>query len=111
MLAEKGGLRHEQEAARAPRLRELPFSSERKRMTTVHLVGGDRIAYVKGAAEVVLPRTTLSAAARADASAAAAAMERDALRVLALARRVLPPTPATTPTRSSRTSSCSASSA
>ena len=51
VLAEKGGLRHEQEAALAPRLSELPFSSERKRMTTVHLVGGERVAYVKGAAE------------------------------------------------------------
>lgn len=29
VLAEKGGVRHEQEAARAPRLLELPFSSER----------------------------------------------------------------------------------
>ena len=91
VLAEKGGLRHEQEAARAPRLRELPFSSSRKRMTTVHLAGEDRIAYVKGAAEVILPRTTLTAAAQAEASSAAEAMERDALRVLALARRVLPP--------------------
>jgi magnesium-transporting ATPase (P-type) len=91
VLAEKGGLRHEQEAARAPRLRELPFSSERKRMTTVHLFGDDRIAYVKGAPEVVLPRTTLSGPAQAQALAAAEAMERDALRVLALARRVLPP--------------------
>ena len=61
VLAEKGGLRHEQEAARFPRLAEVPFSSERKRMTTVHLAGDDRIAYVKGAAEIVLPRTTLSA--------------------------------------------------
>ena len=90
VLAEKGGLRHEQEAARAPRLRELPFSSARRRMTTVHLAGDDRIAYVKGAAEVILPRTTLSAEAQAEASSEAAAMERDALRVLALARRVLP---------------------
>jgi len=90
VLAEKGGLRHEQEAARAPRLLELPFSSERKRMTSVHLVGGERVAYVKGAAEVVLPRTTLSDAERDRALAAEAAMERDALRVLALARRVLP---------------------
>ena len=91
MLAEKGGLRHEQEAARAPRLHELPFSSERKRMTTVHLAGGERVAYVKGAAEVVLPRTTLSDEARAERGARPqAAMEHDALRVLAFARRVLP---------------------
>jgi P-type Ca2+ transporter type 2C len=90
VLAEKGGLRHEQEAARAPRLFELPFSSERKRMTTVHLVGDERVAYVKGAAEVMLPRTTLTAEAQAAAAQAGAAMERDALRVLALARRALP---------------------
>jgi Ca2+-transporting ATPase len=59
-------------------------------MTTIHLVGGERIAYVKGAAETILPRTTLSDEARDEASAAEHAMERDALRVLALARRVLP---------------------
>ena len=90
VLAEKGGLRHEQEAARAPRLLELPFSSERRRMTTVQLVDGGRIAYVKGAAEVILPRTTAMADERGEAAAVAAAMEHDALRVLALARRVLP---------------------
>jgi P-type Ca2+ transporter type 2C len=90
VLAEKGGLRHEHEAARAPRLLELPFSSERKRMTTVHLAGGERVAFVKGAAEMILPRATLSDAARAEAAEAEAEMERDALRVLALARRVLP---------------------
>jgi magnesium-transporting ATPase (P-type) len=90
VLAEKGGLRHEQEAARAPRLAEMAFSSERRRMTTVHLVGGERIAYVKGAPEVVLARTTLPGDERARALAAAEAMEADALRVLALARRVLP---------------------
>ncbi|MCC6224511.1 MAG: cation-transporting P-type ATPase [Thermoleophilia bacterium] len=89
VLAEKGGLRHEQEAARAPRLLELPFSSERKRMTTVHLAGDERVAYVKGAAEVILPRSTLDAGTRARAEAAAAAMEGEALRVLALARRTL----------------------
>jgi magnesium-transporting ATPase (P-type) len=91
VLAAKGGLRHEQEAARSPRLAELPFSSERKRMSTVHLSGDERLAYVKGAAEVVLPRTTLSAGARAEALAAAEALEGEGLRVLALARRVLPP--------------------
>ncbi|MEZ5120324.1 MAG: cation-transporting P-type ATPase [Solirubrobacterales bacterium] len=90
VLAEKGGLRHEQEAARAPRLFELPFSSERKRMTSVHLAGEHRVAYVKGAAEVLLPRTTLDEPARRAAADAAAAMEHDALRVLAIARRTLP---------------------
>jgi magnesium-transporting ATPase (P-type) len=87
VLAEKAGLRHEQEAARAPRLAGLPFSSERKRMSTVTLVGGERVAYVKGAAEVILPRTTLTEEARRNASAAETAMERDALRVLAPGQR------------------------
>jgi magnesium-transporting ATPase (P-type) len=92
VVAEKGGLRHEQETAHLPRLEEIPFSSERKRMTTVHLDGQDRVAYVKGAAEFVLPLTTLPAGERTRIEDAAAAMERDALRVLALARRVLPKT-------------------
>jgi magnesium-transporting ATPase (P-type) len=90
VLAEKGGLHHREEAARLPRLFELPFSSERKRMSSVHVVGDQRVAYTKGAADVILPRTTLDERARADAAAAEAAMERDALRVLAFARRVLP---------------------
>jgi magnesium-transporting ATPase (P-type) len=90
VLAVKGGLRPEEELARAPRLYEIPFSSERKRMTTVHLAGGERVAYVKGAAEVLLPRSTMSPEEQAEATAAAEAMEHDALRVLALARRVLP---------------------
>ena len=64
VVAEKGGLRHEHEAARRPRVAEIPFDSERKRMTTFHLVGGRRVAYVKGAAEVVVPRTTLAAISR-----------------------------------------------
>ena len=38
-----------------PRLAEVPFSSERKRMTTVHLTpDGTTIAYMKGGPEVVL---------------------------------------------------------
>jgi Ca2+-transporting ATPase len=91
VLGEKGGLRHEQETAHLPRLDEIPFSSERKRMTTVHLDGSGRVAYVKGAAEVVVPLTTSDPEAQRQALDAAEAMERDALRVLALARRALPP--------------------
>jgi P-type Ca2+ transporter type 2C len=90
VVAEKGGLRHEHEAARRPRVAEVPFDSERKSMTTVHLVGDRRLAYVKGAADVLIPRTTLPADEQAAAIAAATEMERSALRVLAFARRVLP---------------------
>jgi len=72
-------------------LLEIPFDAHRRRMTTVHLVeGGARVAYVKGAAEEIVARSTLAAAGRARALAAAEEMERSALRVLALARRTLP---------------------
>ncbi len=38
-----------------PRIAEIPFSSERKRMTTIHeMLGKTRTAYMKGAPEVVL---------------------------------------------------------
>jgi magnesium-transporting ATPase (P-type) len=90
VVAEKGGLRHAHEAARRPRVAEIPFDSTTKRMTTVHLAGGRRVAYVKGAAEVIVPRTTLAPGEQAQALAAAEEMERGALRVLAFARCVLP---------------------
>ncbi len=38
-----------------PRVGEIEFSSERKRMTTLHSVGKSKVAYCKGAAEVLLP--------------------------------------------------------
>ena len=39
---------------RLRRVAEVPFDSERKRMTTVHLSNGERIAFVKGGTDVVL---------------------------------------------------------
>jgi Ca2+-transporting ATPase len=41
-----------------PRIAEIPFSSERKRMTTVHLAGNKKMAYMKGAPEIVLQKCT-----------------------------------------------------
>jgi sodium/potassium-transporting ATPase subunit alpha len=38
-----------------PRMGELPFDSDRKRMSTLHWVGGRLMAYIKGAPEFVLP--------------------------------------------------------
>ena len=40
------------------RVGEVPFDSERKRMTTVHRVDSGRVAYVKGGADVVLALCT-----------------------------------------------------
>ena len=43
---------------RPRRVAEVPFDSERKRMTTVHDIDGRRVAYVKGGADVVLALCT-----------------------------------------------------
>jgi magnesium-transporting ATPase (P-type) len=89
VLAEKGGLRQEQEVARLPRLTEIPFDSQRRSMTTVHANGAERVAYVKGAPEEILRRSVLTPEERGRAEQAAADMASDALRVLAIARKAL----------------------
>jgi magnesium-transporting ATPase (P-type) len=103
-LAAKGGIRIGD--ALPPRLLEFPFSSERMRMTTVHMADGRRVAYTKGAVEAVLPLTSLDEAARAQVAAAAERMEGGALRVLALARRVLDDEEGRGPRRWSASLSC-----
>ncbi len=52
--AAKYGLPPDELIAAQPRVCELPFESTRKRMSTIHQVGGERIAYVKGAPTEVL---------------------------------------------------------
>jgi Ca2+-transporting ATPase len=50
VLAVKAGLHQEETRLECPRIEEFPFSSERKRMTTIHTMGdGKRVAFVKGA--------------------------------------------------------------
>ena len=96
VLAAKAGLRQEETRLAAPRIAELPFSSERKRMTTVHrLPDGRHLAFVKGAPEVLLERCasaqhrdrqqTLTDAMRTQILAVNEDMAKDALRVLAIA--------------------------
>jgi Ca2+-transporting ATPase len=58
MLAEKLGLSYEETVTNHKRLGEVPFSSERKRMTTVVSGPDGYVAYMKGAPEVVLSRCT-----------------------------------------------------
>jgi len=57
VAAYKAGLKQEDLERQYPRLGEIPFSSERKRMTTIHSASdGGVYAYVKGAPEVILER-------------------------------------------------------
>ena len=50
----KGGVDRLKLAEQHPRVDEIPFDSERKRMTTVHEADGKRYAYVKGAPDLLL---------------------------------------------------------
>jgi Ca2+-transporting ATPase len=95
-LAAEAGLEPETLRRTAPRLLELPFDSDRKRMTTVHREGDGPhvVAYTKGAPETVLDRCETEMGSEADlpanrgrALAIAEAMADEGLRVLAVARR------------------------
>lgn len=99
VLAQKDGLTLDGLNAAAPRLRELPFDSGRKRMSTIHQVAGDQIAYVKGAPKEVLELCTkirrngnaepMNDATRERVMAANDQYARNGLRVLAVASRKL----------------------
>jgi Ca2+-transporting ATPase len=56
VAAKKAGIYKEELEQQEPRIAEIPFSSERKRMTTIHAAQGRKNAYMKGAPEVVLER-------------------------------------------------------
>ncbi|OGP96051.1 MAG: ATPase [Deltaproteobacteria bacterium RBG_16_47_11] len=59
VAAVKTGLHQTEIRLENPRIEEIPFSSERKRMTTIHqMKDGKRVAFMKGAPEVVLERCT-----------------------------------------------------
>ena len=52
VVAVKAGIKREE--LTVPRIAEVPFSSERKRMTTIHDTPDGKVAYSKGAPEVIL---------------------------------------------------------
>ncbi len=54
VLAEKFGLKHHRLESEFKRIEEVEFTSNRKKMTTVHKTDEGRIAYMKGAPEVIL---------------------------------------------------------
>jgi Ca2+-transporting ATPase len=97
VAAAKAGLQKESLDAGAPRLHEIPFTSERKRMTTLHQVNGGLTAYAKGAPEVILDGcdfiltqngiVSLDAAQRSQILSQAQEMASEALRVLGIASK------------------------
>lgn len=101
--AAKAGLWKEDLEEQQPRVGEIPFSSDTKRMTTMHVVSGKKkIAYLKGAPEIVLDKCTkvlasgkvsdLTESGRARILEVNEAMARQALRNLGFAFRELPET-------------------
>jgi len=58
VTARKAGIDEGKIAENSPRVFELAFDSVKKRMTTVHLVDGRKMAFMKGAAESVVPLCT-----------------------------------------------------
>lgn len=103
VAAAKAGLWKQELEQERPRMGEIPFSSETKRMTTMHVIsGGKKIAYMKGAPEIVLEKCTkvstngkasrLTESDRAKLLKVNEAMARQALRNLGFAYRELPDT-------------------
>lgn len=101
VAAAKAGLHVHEIRLENPRIEEIPFSSERKRMTTIHkMADGKKVAFMKGAPEVVLERCTyisedgrmraLIDEERAKILKINEEMAQDALRVLGIACRELP---------------------
>jgi Ca2+-transporting ATPase len=97
VAAAKAGFRKPELEARFPRVDEIPFTSETKRMTTLHDGKEGCIAFSKGAAEVILASCSqletetgavpFDEASREELSAMARRLAGEALRVLAVARK------------------------
>jgi P-type Ca2+ transporter type 2C len=93
VLAEKVGLDVLAVRRDRPRVAEMPFDSATKVMATAHATDdGDTLVLVKGALDVVLEQTDLDDAGREAHLAIMRELAADGLRVLALARRVVPGT-------------------
>ncbi len=97
VAAAKAGLHKMDLDKTYPRIDEIPFTSETKRMTTLHKMDGTTIAFSKGAPEILLDSCTrqltgegelpLDPASREQILEVARQMAAQALRVLAVATR------------------------
>ncbi|MCI0646323.1 MAG: cation-translocating P-type ATPase [Chloroflexi bacterium] len=97
VAAAKAGLHKANLDTQFPRVNEIPFTSETKRMTTLHKGPEGAVAYSKGAPEIILDscvrqltaegEKALDAASREAILELARQMASEALRVLAVASR------------------------
>ena len=100
VLAQKHGIDPEYEQDERPRIAEIPFDSAHKFMATFHHAGETVEMFIKGAPDVLLARSnawldatggaTLDADTRNVIEAENAHLASEALRVLAVARRIIP---------------------
>jgi Ca2+-transporting ATPase len=97
VAAAKSGLHKDDLDLQFPRIGEIPFTSEAKRMTTLHSIANGQVAYAKGAPETILDscsrqltapgEVALGDADRDKILEAVQQMAGEALRVLAVARK------------------------
>jgi Ca2+-transporting ATPase len=97
VAAAKAGLSKLDLDERFPRVGEIPFTSESKRMTTLHTLGDAQVAYAKGAPEVILDSCSRQLTSRGEITLeetdrkaileAVREMAGEALRVLAVAKK------------------------
>ncbi len=107
VLARKAGLDPARQSLEFPRAAEIPFSAERKMMTTLHQGAEGILAYLKGAPEAVLTRSVriltgqgerpITDQDRQEIMEQAHQMAGQALRVLGLAYRSLKTLPEPSP--------------
>jgi P-type Ca2+ transporter type 2C len=100
VLALKGGVDPAREVGDHPRVSELPFDADRKRMSTIHAGPEGLLLHAKGAPRELLDRCSririagrdrpLDAEARCRVLAQHDELSREALRVLGVAVRALP---------------------
>jgi len=102
VVAAKAGFEKETLEKTYPRISEIPFTSERKRMTTIHKApDGEIYAFMKGAPEIVLEKCTYILEGGEERKITEEKKKKilevneqlagNALRVLAMAYRRLPP--------------------
>ena len=95
VAAYKNGMSKDDLNGKYPRLAEIPFDSDRKLMTTINNIEGKNVVIVKGAFDMMLPRCVSGDLEKAREFTEK--MSREALRVLAVAYKIIDDVP-TVPT-------------